>query len=166
MDKSQFEKVPDGEMFYIIKIMLKEYNDEDFDLDNSDFIDACDNAAKLTGTKNLEFPIDYNYIISFYLLNSGFNWDSKRPEEKLKRPVGVEYSFDYDEHRTEFVRRTYRHYVTTYDENLIMETVNAIDNSPDGFEYYNGNEIDADYYDGETTDSSLDRSSITKVKKF
>jgi hypothetical protein len=73
------------------------------------------------------------------------------------------YSFDIDEYRTEYVRISYKHEITSYLVELIKPTFTSMENDS-AFDYYDGVESDRDYYDGETTDTKFDKDSIRILK--
>jgi len=155
--KSELEKIGDKTLFTLLKVFLKNSNGE-IDVRDDDVFTAAQNACKLFSLEC--YPEDLNYIISTVRLNTNVDFTSKIPI-KLKRPKGVKYSFDIDEFRTEYVRRTYRNEIISYDEKLILDSIESLNDQ--GFDYYEGKEVDVDYYDGETTDVTLDKSSIIKI---
>jgi len=163
-EKSQLEETGDGILFFLIQFLIKECEPlslKEASMDDSIFIRACDNAANSIGI-TLEYPIDHNYINALKDLNLNIDFSSKRPNEYLKRPERGVYSFDYDEYRTEFVRRTYRNSIVSYSKNLVEGTIEMMENEG-SFSYYDGEEVDADYYDGETTETKFDKDSIRKI---
>ena len=163
-EKSQLEDTGDGILFYLIQFIIKECKPlslKEASIYDNIFVSACDNAANSMGI-TLEYPIDHNYINALKDLNLNIDFSSKRPNESLKRPERGVYSFDYDEYRTEFVRRTYRNEIVSYSPKLVISTVESMENEGT-FSYYDGREVDADYYDGETTETKLDTSSLKKI---
>lgn len=169
MEKSKLENIGDVQLFFLIKNLLLEYDytletlikDREI-MEDSSFLDSCDNACKIVGIDS-EFPIDANYLAAIIRLNSDMDFDSNRPSSKFIRPEAHEYSFDIDEHRTEYVRRTYKHYLTSYSKDLVLTTAESMD-SEGSLEYYEGEEIDVDYYDGETTEVRFDKDSVRLIK--
>jgi len=162
MERSNYENIGNAQLFFLIKLFLKNLGENNLDIRDSDTWDALKESASVLGV-GYDFPVDVNYIISTINLNEGYDFENKGPSGTLNRPQASLYSFDYDEHRREYVRRTYRHEITSYNDDIVTETIMALDDSGN-FEYYEGNEIDTDYYDGETTDVELDTNSIRKIK--
>jgi len=163
MEKSNYENIGNAELFFLIKLFLNNLEGINPDITDNHTTLALEDACSKIGL-DFEFPIDVNYVISTINLNEDYDFESKSPSGLIKRPKASLYSFDYDEHRREYVRRTYRNTITSYSDDIVTETIRALEESGD-FEYYDGNEIDTDYYDGETTDTELDISSITKIKQ-
>ena len=106
---------------------------------------------------------DYNYIVATLKMNEGFDYSTKKPSDELKRPIAAVYSFDVDEHRTESVRRTYRHKMLSYDIDLLIPTAELLQGDGN-FDYYEGREVDIDYYDGDTNSVEFDKDSIVKIE--
>lgn len=165
MEKSHLETVNDNILFYIIKLVINDYSVDEIVKDNeliedSSFRDSCDDAAKVVGL-DLSF-LDINYIISTVKLNQNLDFSTKKPTSILNRPKAKLYKFDVDEFRTEYVRTTYVNKITSYSPDIILSTINA--KEYDGsLEWWDGYELEADYYDGETTDVKVDTSSIEEV---
>ena len=163
-EKSKFEDIGDVHLFFFLKALQKINGNEDItrlEITDSYFPDVCDKAANMVGL-SLEYPIDQNYIIALINLNKDYDFSTRTPEKPFVRPeIGV-YSFDYDEYRTEFVRRTYRNSIVSYSKNLVEGTIEMMENEG-SFSYYDGEEVDADYYDGETTETKFDKDSIRKI---
>lgn len=167
MDKSKLENIGNTQLFFIIKSILIQIDmdtivrDSDI-MNDSDFIGICEESGKIVGIY-LDFPIDQNYLAATIKLNRNFDFSDKKPMGLLSRPEAGLYSFDIDEYRTEYVRRTYRHELTSYSKELLPSTISILENEG-SFEYYDGDEIDTDYYDGDTTNVKLDKDSIRKIK--
>lgn len=165
MEKSNYENIGNAQLFFLIKLFLENLGEnylyEEINIRDNDTFNALREASTAVGVE-CEFPIDINYIISTINLNKGYDFETRTPSGKLERPQASLYSFDYDEHRTEYIRRTYRHEITSYNDDIVLDTIMALDD--EGFDYYDGREVDYDTYDGETTDSGLDTDSIRKIK--
>lgn len=163
-EKSTFENIGDAHLFFFMKSLQKINRHEDItqlEITDSYFPDVCDKAATMVGL-TLEYPIDQNYIMALINLNKDYDYSTKTPEKPFVRPERGVYSFDFDEYRTEFVRRTYRHEIVSYSKDLVKGTVEMIDY--DGsFDMYDGDEVDVDYYDGETTETKFDKDSVRKI---
>jgi hypothetical protein len=165
MEKSKFENIGNTQLFFTLKFIVENTSSSRFDysdIEYSSFRSDCDNASSIVGITGLDF-IDYNYLLAVLLLNKNFDYTTKKPEGTLVRPSVGLYSFDIDEHRNEYVRRTYKHEVESYLPELIQPMIRGMEDEG-VFEYYEGQETDTDYYDGETTDVNFDRSSVRKIK--
>jgi hypothetical protein len=154
MEKSKLENVSDKLLFYL----LKGVSESGRDIYDRNYYDVCFSAAKMVGF-NLEDSIDMNYIASTLKLNDNYDFNIFEPTNKLKRPIASIYKLDTTESRTEYVNRIYRNFITSYDMDLVIPT---IDHTTD-WEYYDGEMILEDYYDGETTDVDSEVSSIKKI---
>jgi hypothetical protein len=167
-DRSELENYSDKVIHILLKKTMDEFGSEfDFNhnnppMEDSDFISALDSSLKLLGNHNGNIE-DINYISSLILLNDGYDFSSDKPTSKLKRPQGFLYTFDVDEHRTEYVRRTHKVDVFSYDEKLVFDTFRYAEGEG-VVSYYDYPETDTDYYDGETTDVNYDRASLRKIK--
>ena len=165
MEKSKFENIGNTQLFFTLKFIVENTSSSRFyysDIEYSEFRRDCDNAGSVVGITDLDF-IDYNYLLAVLLLNKDFDYTTKKPEGTLVRPSVSTYSFDIDEHRTEFVRRTYKHEMESYLPELIQPMIEGMEDEG-AFEYYDGQETYTDYYDGETTDIIFDKSSVRKIK--
>ena len=155
MEKSRLEKVSDKQLFYL----LKGVSESGSDISDNNYYDVCILSAKIVGF-DLEEPIDVNYIASTLKLNDNYDFNIFEPTNKLKRPIASIYKLDTTESRVEYVNRIYRNFVTSYDMDLVIHT---IDYFFEDYNYYDGEMILEDYYDGETTDVENEVSSIKKI---
>ena len=154
MEKSKLENVSDKQLFYLLKGVSESVSD----ISDDDYYDVCVLAAKIVGF-DLEEPIDVNYIASTLKLNDNYDFNIFEPTNKLKRPIASIYKLDTTESRTEYVNRIYRNFVTSYDMDLVIPTIDLFED----YEYYYGEMILEDYYDCETTDVENEVSSIKKI---
>ena len=154
MEKSKLENVSDKQLFYL----LKGVSESGSDISDRDYYDVCVLAAKIVGF-DLKELIDVNYIASTLKLNDNYDFNIFEPTNKLKRPIASIYKLDTTESRTEYVNRIYRNFVTSYDMDLVIPTIDLFED----YEYYDGEMILEDYYDGETTDVDQEVSSIKKI---
>lgn len=156
MEKSNLEKVNDK----ILVILLKEIQrdlDGETEPEFEDFDAAAFDALKTMGLSNKSY-IDYNFAFELYKKN--IDNDFQIP---LIRPKVGLYSIDVDINSTEYVRRTYRHEISCYDESSVYELFSNILNEGD-ISIYDGDEIDYDVYDSETNDETVDNNSVRKIK--
>jgi hypothetical protein len=167
MEKSMLENIGNSQLFFILYMVNENHEYNKFSLDDitdDKFIRNCDRACKYVGIdiSGIDY-VDYNFILATLLINEDYDFTSPKPSGVIKKPTSDLYSFDINEHRVEYVTRTYQHEVTSYLTELTEPTINAMLNN-DTIEYYNGYETNTNYYDGETTDVDLDSNSIKKIK--
>lgn len=156
MEKSNLEKVNDK----ILVILLKEIQrdlDGETEPEFDEFDAAAFDALKTMGLSNKSY-IDYNFAFELYKKN--IDNDFQIP---LIRPKVGLYSIDVEVNSTEYVRRTYRHEISCYDESSVYELFSNILGEGD-ISVYDGNEVDYDIYDSETNDETVDNNSIRKIK--
>ena len=159
MERSQLEELPDKALFLFIK---KIENEVEIDLEESLFVKTCKSVGRLFNLKNLDY-IDFNYIVATYNLNVPSVWDSERLTGELNRPQVKLYSFQFYERRIETVETTYELYQESYSEKLVEETI-KIREYDGNLDWWDGKEVDRDYFDAETTDSGFVNNSIREVK--
>lgn len=156
MEKSNLEKVNDKILVILLKEIQRELDGEtepEFD----EFDAAAFDALKTMGLSNKSY-IDYNFTFELYKKN--IDNDFQIP---LIRPKVGLYSIDVDVNSTEYVRRTYRHEISCYDESSVYELFSNILGEGD-ISVYDGDEIDYDVYDSETNDETVDNNSVRKIK--
>jgi len=162
MEKSKLENIGNTQLFYLLKSFISITNDLSPQMDDYNLSNNCDEASQIVGVE-LTFPVDQNYIVATLRLNSSYDFSTQKPNGEIKRPSFGLYEFDIDEHRSEQVRRTYRHTIVSYDKSLVIPTGQMAEGEG-WLDYTDGREVDVDYYDGETTDVNYDNSSVTKIK--
>lgn len=156
MEKSNLEKVNDKILVILLKEIQRELDGEtepEFD----EFDAAAFDALKTMGLGNNSY-IDYNFAFELYKKN--IDNDFQIP---LIRPKVGLYSIDVEVNSTEYVRRTYRHEISCYDESSVYELFSNILGEGD-ISVYDGDEIDYDVYDSETNDETVDNNSVRKIK--
>jgi hypothetical protein len=158
MERSKLEQLQDKAIFLLIKKISEGHG---FDLGDNSFTNDCDTYAKLFGLGRLDY-IDYNYIVATYNLNVPSTWEQSRLVGELNRPVAKNYEYRYYETRNETVTTTYELEQSSYDKNLVRETIRMAEDDGN-LEWWNGREIDRDYGDGDTVDSGFVRGSIEEA---
>lgn len=165
IERSKFENVGNVQLFFTLKIIIKEYKYSSFGVNTmseNNFYGSCDIASKTVGVGDITF-IDYNYLLSVLLLNEGFDFDEKKPKGTLVRPSISKYSFEVDEHYSAFGRRTYQNTLESYLTELVIPMAKGMDGEG-AFDYYDGDLVSDNIYDAETTDMSYDKDSVVKIK--
>lgn len=156
MEKSNLEKVNDKILVILLKEIQRELDGE-AEPDFWEFDAAAFDALKTMGLSNKSY-IDYNFTFELYKKN--IDNDFQIP---LIRPKVGLYSIDVEVNSTEYVRRTYRHEISCYDESSVYELFSNILGEGD-ISVYDGDEIDYDVYDSETNDETVDNNSVRKIK--
>lgn len=156
MEKSNLEKVNDKILVILLKEIQRELDGET-EPEFEDFDAAAFDALKTMGLSNKSY-IDYNFAFELYKKN--IDNDFQIP---LIRPKVGLYSIDVEVNSTEYVRRTYRHEISCYDESSVYELFSNILGEGD-ISVYDGDEIDYDVYDSETNDETVDNNSVRKIK--
>ena len=156
MEKSNLEKLTDKVLVILLKEIQRELDGET-EPEFEDFDAAAFDALKTMGLGNNSY-IDYNFAFELYKKN--IDNDFQIP---LIRPKAGLYSIDIDTHSTEYVRRTYRHEFSCYDDSSVYDFFKYMFDQGD-FSTYDGDEVDYDTYDSETTEESVDKSSVQKIK--
>jgi hypothetical protein len=160
MERSQLEELPDKALFIFIK---KIENETEIDLEENIFAKTCNSIGKLFNIRNLEY-IDFNYIVATYNLNVPSFWASERLTGELNRPQVKLYAFQFYERRIETVETTYELYQESYSDKLVEDTI-KIREYDGNLDWWDGKEVDRDYFDSETTDSGFVNNSIREVEK-
>jgi hypothetical protein len=160
MERSQLEELPDKALFIFIK---KIENETEIDLEENLFAKTCNSIGKLFNIRNLEY-IDFNYIVATYNLNVPSFWASERLTGELNRPQVKLYAFQFYERRIETVETTYELYQESYSDKLVEDTI-KIREYDGNLDWWEGKEVDRDYFDAETTDSGFVNNSIREVEK-
>lgn len=165
IERSKFENVGNVQLFFTLKIIIKEYEYSSFDVNTmreNNFYDSCDIASKTVGVGDITY-IDYNYLLSVLLLNKGFDFDEKKPKGTLVRPSVSKYSFHTEEAYASYGTRTYRNVLESYLEELVIPM--ALGMGGEGaFDYYDGDLINDDIHDADTRDIIYDEDSVVKIK--
>lgn len=156
MEKSKLEKINDRILVILLKEIYKELDGET-EPEIDEFDAAAFDALKTMGLGNNSY-IDYNFAFELYKKN--IDNDFQIP---LIRPKVGLYSIDVEVNSTEYVRRTYRHEISCYDESSVYELFSNILGEGD-ISVYDGDEIDYDVYDSETNDETVDNNSVRKIK--
>ncbi len=156
MEKSNLEKLNDKILVILLKEIQRELDGES-EPQFEDFDAAAFDALKTMGLSNKSY-IDYNFAFELYKKN--IDNDFQIP---LIRPKLGLYSIDVDVDSREYIRRTYRHEISCYDESSVYELFNNIFNKGD-ISAYDGDEVDYDMYDSETNEEKVDKDSIKKIK--
>ena len=161
MSASVFESIPDKTLFRFIKIVMEH---TDFETLNSsqdnELFDGIQEAESTLGVRGNDSVIDSDYIYNVWQLNSDL-FEEDRLTGNLDRPTFKKVEFDWYAWETNWVKQTYRHKVETYatDKDDIFNYIYGMASDGD-YSYWDGDLINSDNYDSETTDDSIDSSSF------
>ena len=164
-DKSNFEEVGDVQLFFYMKTLLKLMESDgldSFDIEDTMFINLCNDAGGMLGI-DISYPLDHNYICALSNLNKNYDFSTKQPSAPISRPVRGVYRFEYSEDIVEYVTNVFRHTMVSYSKDLIVPTIDIMQQDGD-FAYYDGIQTSHDVYDSYTNRSGLDSDSIKKLQ--
>ena len=158
MEGSKLEALSDRILSQFFIQLRKMYNEE---LKNSphyplveedSFIDACDTVSNMFGVA----PCDY--ILTIIETNRKIN-----EGVITKRPKIGNYTFDIDVHENVSQRVTYKHRSESYSPSTLLQIAKKMEYDGD-MSVWDGEHVDTDVYDSETSDIKYDKDSITKIR--
>ncbi len=129
-------------------------------LEDYEVFTVVENTIKMLGFEP-EWD-DVDFIFALYSLNfNSFNEDAKI-ESTLVIPKPATYRYEVDVHETVYQRTTYEHTYESYSEKNVFPLSRKADE--EGYvNVFDGNEIDRDVYDSETSDIKWDYNSLRKI---
>jgi hypothetical protein len=129
-------------------------------LEDYEVFTVVENTIKMLGFEP-EWD-DVDFIFALYSLNfNSFNEDAKI-ESTLVIPKPATYRYEVDVHETVYQRTTYEHTYESYSEKNVFPLSRKADE--EGYvTVWDGNEIDRDVYDSETSDIKWDYDSLRKI---
>ena len=161
MSVSIFESIPDKILFKFIKTIME---DVDFEiLDSSqdyNLRDGLEEAESTFGIRGNDTELDCDYIYNVWKLNKDL-FEEDRLTANLNRPKLNDVTFHWVVWQTQWVRETYNHHIKTYGSER-DDVKNYIDGlaSDGNLSVWDGDMIDGDVYETETTDDSIDTDTI------
>jgi hypothetical protein len=161
MSASVFESIPDKTLFRFIKLVMEEVNFDTLD-SSQDYTlkDGVESAESTLGIRGNDSSLDCDYIYNVWEMNQDL-FEEDKLTQPLDSPKLNKVEFDWYGWETRWVKLTYRHGIETYStskENIYNFIYGM--SSTDGYSYWDGNLIDTDNYDTETTDNSIDDTSF------
>ena len=163
MGKSKLEALSDRILSQFFIQLRKIYDD---DLENSphyslveqdNFIDACDTVSSIFGVAPCDY-IDLDFIITMIDMNPSIGEGIIN-----KRPTIGNYTFDIDVHENVSQRVTYKHRSESYSPSTLLQIAKKMEYEGD-MSVWDGEHVDTDVYDSETSDIKYDKDSITKIR--
>ena len=163
MEGSKLEELSDRILSQFFIQLIKIYdgkieNSKHYPLVEEDsFINSCDTVSNMFGVAPCDY-IDLDYIITIIETNPNINEGviNKRPK------IGY-YSFDIDIHESVSQRVTYQHRSESYSPITLLQIARKMESEGD-INVFDGEQVDTDVYDSETTDVKYDKDSITKIR--
>ena len=163
MEKSKLEQLSDKMLSQFFIQLNKIYDGE---LVNSDrnplasddgFITECDSVSTIFGLGNCDW-IDLDYIITMIDMNPSISDGVIENRPKL----GV-YTYEFDVHENVYQRLTYKHTSSSYSPETVLQIATAMEDNGDKSSW-EGEHIDTDVYDSETTSNKIDKDSVRKIR--
>ena len=163
MGKSKLEALSDRILSQFFIQLRKIYGEE---LDNSphyslveqdNFIDACDTVSSIFGVAPCDY-IDLDFIITMIDMNPSIGEGIIN-----KRPTIGNYTYDIDVHERVSQRVTYKHRSESYSPSTLLQIAKKMEYEGD-MSVWDGEHVDTDVYDSETSDIKYDKDSITKIR--
>ncbi len=157
---SNYVNLSDKSLRVIIITLVKEFDENNINIDGNtifeeDVVDIIDDILQYFGIKSRDIEL-YSYFISLCILNPNY-LDKTVP---IQRPTLNKYEVLHDETTRIWQTTTYRTIIKSYIE-LDKNMVNDL-RSIDLYEYYDGQIINEEVHDSETTDDEI--LDITKIK--
>ena len=157
---SNYVNLSDKSLRVIIITLVKEFDENNINIEGNtifeeDVVDIIDDILQYFGIKSRDIEL-YSYFISLCILNPNY-LDKTVP---IQRPTLNKYKVLHDETSRIWQTTTYRTIIKSYIE-LDKNMVNDL-RSIDLYEYYDGQIINEEVHDSETTDDEI--LDITKIK--
>jgi hypothetical protein len=121
------------------------------------FITECDSVSTIFGLGNCDW-IDLDYIITMIDMNPSISDGVIENRPKL----GV-YTYEFDVHENVYQRLTYKHTSSSYSPETVLQIATAMEDNGDKSSW-EGEHIDTDVYDSETTSNKIDKDSVRKIR--
>ena len=160
--KSVFENVPDKIIFRLVKMLMEEVDFSELETSQDlKLTEAINSVESYFGIRGEDSIIDSDYIYNLWKLNVDLFEDEKFTTQ-LNKPSLKEVSFNWESWETQWVKNINEHHIKTYSltKDEISDYIHALEN--DGtISWWDGQEIDSEVIESETTDSSIDEDSLT-----
>ena len=141
-------ELPKSVLKLIIKEIDKEVNEYDIswtddDVYKQEILEIIDSSIKKFGIMNIDWE-SYGFFWKLYQENHNFDG-----EGDIVVPKMMVFPVDISVNVKRYVTENYLHNIHTYDKEYVSS---FIYDSPDGFDYYNGDYVGENVYDSETND--------------
>lgn len=159
--KSVFENVPDKIIFRLVKMLMEEVDFSELETSqDSELTDAISSVESYFGIRGEDYTINADYIYNLWKLNSE-TFEEEKLTTPFYRPKFKQVSFHWHVWETQWVKTINEHKIETYGTNQddIMNYIYGMRNDGN-LNWYDGNEIDSEVTESETTDDDIDDSSF------
>lgn len=161
MSTSIFESIPDKTLFRFIKVIMEEADFETLESSqDNELIDGFESAESTLGIRGDDSPLDCDYIYNVWEMNKDL-FEENKLTQPLNRPKLNTVEFNWYAWETHWVKQTYRHQIETYgtSKDNIFNHIYGMGSEGD-YAYWDGDLIDTDVYDSDSTDNSIDDTSF------
>lgn len=162
MSASIFDTIPDKTLFKFIKMVMEEVDFETLESSQDyELQEGVETIESTLGIRGNDSSLDCDYIYNVWKLNEDL-FEEDRLTNNINRPTFKKVEFDWYLWETQWVKQTYRHQIETYSSGKedIFNYARGMNQDAD-LSVWDGNLIDTDIYNSETTDDSIDDSSLT-----
>ena len=166
METSSFESIGQKKLYtilYFIKQLLGGEKISHNSIDETEVIDAFDNATKLvtqTRRGQVEY-IDIDFLSNLYILNFD-KINGPKDFVELTIPQVKEYTFDVEVDESERVITTYRHSISSYSRHTVSPMIDRY-HQDGNFDYFDGKDIHKEIVDSDLNDISILYKTIQEV---
>ena len=162
MENSKLEKYKDKVLFTILKKIYEELGGvEDVEVSDLDFNEACVEVMTMVGMGGAD-SIDIDYLCTMYNENID-ELDEDSLVNPLSRPTLHSYSADVDVISYESIRRTYRHTISSYNQDQVIHMLEHMEGNGD-ISHWDGDEVDYDTFDSSIESVRWDKNSVDLLK--
>ena len=162
MSTSIFETIPEKTLFKFIKMVMEEVDFETLESSQDyELQEGVETIESTLGIRGNDSSLDCDYIYNVWKLNEDL-FDEDRLTNNINRPTFKKVEFDWYLWETQWVKQTYRHQIETYssEKGDIYSYVYGMNQDGD-YAIWDGNLIDTEYLNSDTTDDSIDDTSFT-----
>ena len=166
METSSFESIGQKKLYTILYFIKQQLGGEKIShnsIDETEVIDAFDNATKLvtqTRRGQVEY-IDIDFLSNLYILNFD-KINGPKDFVELTIPQVKEYTFDVEVDESERVITTYRHSISSYSRHTVSPMIDRY-HQDGNFDYFDGKDIHKEIVDSDLNDISILYKTIQEV---
>ena len=164
MSASIFDTIPDKTLFKFIKMVMEEVDFETLESSQDyELKEGVETIESTLGIRGNDSSLDCDYIYNVWKLNEDL-FEEDRLTNNLNKPTFKKIEFDWYLWETQWVKQTYRHQIETYssEKGDIFNYARGMNQEGD-YSVWDGDLIDTDIYNSETTDDSIDDTSFTII---
>ena len=162
MSASIFDTIPDKTLFKFIKMVMEEVDFETLESSQDyELQEGVETIESTLGIRGNDSSLDCDYIYNVWKLNEDL-FEEDRLTNNINRPTFKKVEFDWYLWETQWVKQTYRHQIETYSSGKedIFNYVYGMNQDAD-LSVWDGDLIDTEYLNSDTTDDSIDVSNFT-----